>query len=106
VIQPHQILRGHNPPSLRKVAKQADEALANASMERANGHHINDLPVEEFDAGIGLEQVGFGHPVVFLHGKAMWHQHGHASSLERNGVIRKSSVAGWLVKISSIPSQR
>ena len=40
-------------------------------MEGADGHHVNDFSFDEFDAGVGFEDAGFGHAVVVFDGEAM-----------------------------------
>jgi len=71
IVEPHRVLRRNQPSTSSVGAKPADEAIDHSSVQRANGRHIDDPSVEQFDPCVRLEHTSLRHTMVILHTEAM-----------------------------------
>jgi hypothetical protein len=75
------ILYAGDPTLVGGILKEDDEPFDGTAVEGTDGHHMNNLSVEQFDAFVLVQHADFGKPVVFIDGKLAHRRGYHAARM-------------------------
>jgi hypothetical protein len=91
------VLRGNDPAAFGLEIEDAAQALDQAAVERADGWHINDFSIEQFNARVRRQHARLRHAVILLHAEAMFRLDDHGETLANCRNFGKRLSAGKIL---------